>query len=366
MGRTTGSGQGSIFKTNNGWRGQIMLGGKRRSVSGKKKSEVVDKLDKLKSEYNSGNYAKQSNMTLEEWYDKWLALHASKTLSEDSLSYVRWMFSKYISEEMKSMRVQDLDRRTLDTFYVETFSGFSRNTVQLFSVEFKRCLEAAVDEGIIANNPHHKLQLPKTKPPKKVFAYTAADQKKIVNYCKRRLNADKKGSYYSLYYFLIGTGMRFGEATALTWDDVNLETGMINIRRTASRSNGGTYIKDGTKTEAGKRIIYAGQNIIDLLKQLREHSVNSLVFTNCYGRMLNRTPSLMYWHDLCDELNIPRHGLHSLRHTWATRALEAGVDIKTVSSILGHKNVVTTMNIYQDVFDDLKIQAACTLDALLD
>ena len=360
MGRQTGSGAGTIYKSGNKWRGQIILGDERKSVSGKTKKEVASKLSKLRYEYDSGNYAKQSDVTVEEWYKYWLEAYAAKTLSYESLKHIEGMFNRYLPAKMTQIALQDLSRRMLESFYDEYMAKYSQNTVKLFSAEFKRCLETAVDEGILVNNPHYRAKMPKTRPPKKVYAYTNADQRKIVSYCKETENC-----YAEVIYFLIGTGLRFGEAIALTWNDVDLHTGRISINKTAIRSTGGVVIKDSPKTSSGDRTIFVGENILSMLRSIRERSTTELVFVNRRGNIISHDAAMRYWHSMCEKLGIPVRGLHSLRHTWATRALEMGIDIKTVSNMLGHSNVITTMNIYQDVFDTHKMGAACTLNALL-
>lgn len=358
MGRKNGSGQGSIFRQGKIWRGQIVLDGERRSVSGKTKKEVATKLAELRFKYDNNAYAKRNDITLKEWRDKWLNEELSRSVSEESLTHIRKLMDRYISEKLDNMLLQNIDRRTLEQLYVDRLSGLSSNTVRAFSVQLKRCLEAAVDSGILVSNPHDKVRMCKTHKPKKVFAYTSADQNKIIRYCKGRHDGR-----HEMFYFLISTGMRFGEVAALLWDDVDLETGAININKTTTRGISGTIVKESTKTDSGIRTIYVGENVLSWLRNLHCDASSRYVFPGKRGEAMSQSTAIHHWNDLCDELNIPHQGMHSLRHTWATRALEAGIDVKTVSSMLGHKNVTTTMNTYQDVFDSQKIKAACTLNA---
>lgn len=357
MGRKNGSGQGSIFRQGKIWRGQIVLDGERRSVSGKTKKEVAAKLAELRFKYDNNEYAKRNDITLKEWRNKWLDEELSMSVSEESLSHIRKLMDRYISEKLDNMLLQNIDRRTLEQLYVDRLSGLSSNTVRAFSVQLKRCLGAAIDSGILVSNPHDKVRMCKTRKPKKIYAYTSADQQKIVKYCK--------GSYgkNGIFYFLISTGMRFGEAAALQWDDVDLETGAINITKTTTQGIGGTVVKGSPKTDSGIRTIYVGENVLSWLKTLNSGATSRYVFPNKRGEVIPQSSAIRYWNDVCDEINIPHQGMHSLRHTWATRALEAGINVKTVSSMLGHKNITTTMNTYQDVFDSQKIKAACTLNA---
>lgn len=358
MGRKCGSGQGSIFRQGKIWRGQIVLNGERRSVSGKTKKEVATKLAELRYKYDNNEYAKRSDLTFEKWRIQWLNEEASKTLSEESLFHVSKMFDRYVSKEINETMLQDLSRRKLEQLYEQRLSGLSSNTVRAFSVQMKRCLEAAVDSGILVSNPHDRVRMCKTRKPKKVFAYTSADQEKIVRQCKETHNGQ-----HEIFYFLIGTGMRFGEAAALLWEDVDLETGAININKTTIHGIGGTVVKNSPKTDSGIRTIYVGDNVRIWLKGLYANATSEYVFPGKRGQAMPQSTAIRHWNELCDEINIQHQGMHALRHTWATRALEAGIDIKTVSNMLGHKNITTTMNTYQDVFDSQKIKAACTLNA---
>ena len=374
MGRHKGSGEGSIFKSGNGWRGQISLDGERRSVSGKTKKEVADKLAALRVAYNSGEYAKRNDVTIEEWIDYWLTNQVKPRLAEQSFIKLEALLKYHICNHIGDERIQDLDRKRLEEMYSIVFfskggsknyqqKDYSHSTVNALSIQFKKCLQYAVDCGVLSKNPHNGVELHKLRPPKKVKSYTRADQEKIIKNCKRGILRMR------IYYFLISTGMRFGETAALTWNDIDLTTGEIRINKTAVAIHGSMIIQDRTKTAAGTRTIFVGQNITEWLswhKSTLDEDLNyqNLVFPNSRYNITNQQNAVLAWTKLQKELGIEHQGMHALRHTWATRALEEGIDIKVVRQMLGHKNIITTMNLYQDALDTEKQKAACTLNAL--
>ena len=163
--------------------------------------------------------------------------------------------------------------------------------------------------------------------------------------------------------------MRFGEATALSWDDVNLKDKSIHIHKTNVNLHGSCIIQDQLKTASGNRTIYVSDNVITFLKEVKasqnpDLNYRNLVLPNKSWNLMNNSNALMHWKKACAIMGIPYKGIHTLRHTWATRALEKGIDVKTVSEMMGHKNVITTMNIYQDVLPEQKKKAAEKLDDL--
>ena len=371
MGRTRGSGEGSIFKNGKGWRGQIIIGGERKSVSGKTRREVVDKIDEIKAKYKYGEYVKPNNITVEEWVNHWLTVKKQPKVKEHTYRMLECKMRTHIIPYLGQYKLQELNKSLIEDAYIATFSNknprfkdkeYSIHTVGQVSRDFKASLRWAVECNILAKNPHDGVELPKSKPPKKIHAYNAEDQKIIIERCKYSRRTHR------IFYLLISTGMRFGEAAALSWDDVDLKNGKISIHKTTTTIRGSVIIQDRPKTENGVRDIYVGDNVINWLKWHKSRnnpSINrkNLVFYTKLGNPVNHGTISTSWSRLCAELDIEYHGIHALRHTWATRALEAGIDVKTVSKMLGHKSVVTTMDIYQDVLDDQKIKAACTLNA---
>ena len=362
---------GSIFKRGSSWRGQTTINGVRKSVSGKTKKEVERKLAELQV---APIYERQ-NITVEEWCDYWLHTRKEPILSEQSFIRLEAQFKNHVYPYVGQLQIHELTPFILEEMYAKVFlkkpSGkkykiqtYSHATVNSISVQFKNCLQFAVDRNVLLKNPHNGVELHKLRPPKKIEAYASADQKKIVSICKEAKEANLK-----IFYFLISTGMRFGETAALTWDDVDLETGAINITKTAVAIHGSMTIQDHPKTKSSVRTIYMAPTVLEWLKKHKttldeDANYRNLVFPNMRYNITNQQNAILAWKKFCINNDIEYKGMHALRHTFATRALESGIDVKVVSSLLGHKNVITTMNVYQDVMADQKINAIRTMDAL--
>ena len=349
----------------------MFVGNERISITAKTKKEVEKKLAEIQTDYDRGHYVFPDSITVEEWVYLWLDQKCTK-IQEQSEIRLRAMFKNHILPYLGSVKLQDLTRDMIEEAYAKSFykkggkkykeESYSHSTVNAISFQFKKCLQKAVDENIISRNPHYGVQLHKLRGPKKIHAYSVEQHRKIVEYTK----ANKK---YNLFYLLIATGMRIGEACALSWNDIDLDNGIINITKTAISIHGSMLIQDHPKTDKSIRTIHMAPNTTKWLKDLyKKRNITQnrydLVFPTSIYTVQNPSNLRRYWAHACAEMNIPYYGLHALRHTWATRALEENIDIKTVSDMLGHKNIITTMNIYQDVLDAHKKEAAKKMDAL--
>ena len=178
---------------------------------------------------------------------------------------------------------------------------------------------------------------------KQVECFTLAEQKKIEQYVLESKKPKLKGIVLCLY-----TGLRIGELLALTWDDIDFVKGMLSVTKTCHDGNvDGKHciIIDTPKTETSRRNIPLSKPLLTLLKEWKKESKSIYVVSDknasVFVRSYQRTFEL-----LLKKLDIPHKGFHALRHTFATRAIECGMDVKSLSEILGHKNATITLNRY--------------------
>ena len=191
------------------------------------------------------------------------------------------------------------------------------------------------DNNLIPNNPCHKVKrLPHDE--KKVDAFTQSEQRKIEAYIEQSNKHKLRGISICLYM-----GLRIGELLALTWADVDLRMKTISITKTAG-DNGEWYT---TKTKAGQRIIPIPNCLISDFRLLKAQSTCAYVIET-KGRNTNIRAYRELFRRMLERIGIRHLCFHSLRHTFATRALECGMDIKTLSELMGHANVSITLNRY--------------------
>lgn len=236
-------------------------------------------------------------------------------------------------------------------------------------------LKQAVADGLIASNPMQHV-----KPPKKrrsaPNALTASDVAKLnAELAKRPLNTTIVAAKLAIY-----TGMRRGEICGLRWQDVDFYNAQLTVARAVGFSDNGSYLK-ATKTDV-IRTVPIPSSLVAVLQEWRKQfddiaeagglaNVDRLyVLGDLFGNYKSPQSISKRWGDLAEELDLigtegRRVTFHDLRHTFATVAIAGGVDVKTVSSILGHANAAITLNVYASADPSAKRRAAAQIDALL-
>lgn len=226
-------------------------------------------------------------------------------------------------------------------------SGLSQKTVKDILIVLKMVLKFGAKQKYFEYTPFD-VQFPTDRERQNIDVLNRADQKKIMNYIQQHFTFRNLGVYICL-----SAGMRIGEICALTWADVDTDNGIIHVRQTIQRIY---VVEDGLrktellidtpKTKNSIREIPMSKDLLRMLKPIKKIVNNSFfVLTNDAKPTEPRTYR-SYYKNLMKELGMPELKFHGLRHSFATRCIESNCDYKTVSVLLGHSNISTTLNLY--------------------
>lgn len=282
-------------------------------------------------------------MKYKDWLNEWLENTVKPTVKYRTYEKYGRIINKQIVPKLGEYELNDLTATTLQTFTADLSIRYSANTVNGIVAVIRSSLERACQIGLTDRQFADSIKRPKIVE-KQVECFSTAEQKKIESYIVQS-NKDKLfGIILCLY-----TGLRIGELLALKWEDIDFNKALISVTKACHDSwVNGKYVKqiDTPKTATSKRLIPIPRQLIQPLKAIRKRCksdmvVNSDIVDQISIRSYQRTFEL-----LLKKLKIPHKGFHALRHTFATRAIECGVDVKTLSEILGHKNSTITLNRY--------------------
>ena len=353
-------GEGSIYyvKSRDRYAGQvnIEIDGKqeRRTVYGKTEREVKNKLMELQVQAKAGNLEPRKKPQIWTIYDladnmieSQLAMNEIRQSTYDRKKATLKMLEGISDKQLTEVSEEDLIE------YFTSVLNYSQSCInkifQLLGAVFLK----AVKRNIIEVNPLCDIRRPKSK--KKtipVRALTIKEQSKLLNVLKT-----EDIHYSEIMLLSLFTGMRIGEVCALTVEDINFSNKTISVNKTVSRGEYGKTIICDTKTDAGIRTLHINDDLASFLKGcisnkdsglLFKSSNNKLITTNqvnyVYAKVLND-------HNIVDSSEYGKVDLHSLRHSFATRCIEAGMPAKILQKILGHTDISITLNVYCSVFD---------------
>lgn len=182
-----------------------------------------------------------------------------------------------------------------------------------------------------------------------VEVFTRANQKKVMNYVESHFTFKNLGILMCL-----STGIRIGEICALTWEDIDIENAVVNIRKTIQRiyiieddgSRRTELLIDTPKTKNSNRQVPLSRDLIRMLKPFKKIVNPEFYILTNHEKPTEPRTYRSYYKNLMKELEIPEMKFHGMRHSFATRCIESKCDIKTISVLLGHSNISTTLNLY--------------------
>lgn len=380
MAKRRQNGEGTIYQRPNGlWVCDVTLGYDENRKRIRKTLSSMD-LNKLKKKLNDIKYLNDRNLvsepseyTVSEWLDFWLENYKRRSVKPTTYDMYYNAVTKYLKPYLGHYKLEKLNGIAVQKFINDISekgcckdAGLSLSSMKKVLITLSQAYEQAIKLGMLFQNPCKNIELPK-KDAKKAVAFTKEEQSVFLELC------DGGTTFQNLFIFAFNTGMRMGEILALTWDDVDLTEGTIKINKNISvvreydenaERKQKTIINTSTKNGTERTIPMTKAAALAVSRQKEKNKTNSpFIFCSSKGTPLQKRNIYRAFDDIVQTSEIKSPvTFHSFRHSFATRLLEKGADIKTVSNLLGHKSVQITLDIYSHVSADLKKQTISLLE----
>lgn len=359
------NGSGSITQLKNGrWRGKYQIDNNIKYFRGRTKSEVRAKIQDYMVSVRLGEVS-TVKVKFEKFCEMWMTTVKRAQLKDSSYDRLDRTLRLYVINEIGQEYVDVIRPQLLQALINKYSEEYSFSTVKKVFEAIRACLEYAVQMEVIYKNPMNIVVMPRrencAKGIKEVVVPTEAEMSKLLEEGAKKHNNGSfvyTQSYVDFYKFLASTGMRAGEGLALRNKNIDLVKGEIVVKETVSevtnRDGEGNKLKliyTSPKTKRGNRIVYISDGTKELISGIQERNKqNGFDSERLICNNVGESPRI---HDLertlarmCENAGIRKFGLHALRHFFASRFLEKGGDVVSLSKHLGHSNPAITLSIY--------------------
>ena len=354
---------------------------KYKYVYAQTQKELEKKVLEVKVSLGKGINVSAQNDTFGDWLEQWLKLKKVEISDKKYKSYLykKSYLKNILNIPVSKIRTQDLQNIILDNMHLSEY------TLNQIKGMCSQIIQLAIDNRVLDYNPAKAVKIPRLNNNIKNLrrALTEEEQQWIIN-------TPHKAQLPAM--IMMFAGLRRGEVIPLLWSDIDLNNGTIQVNKSVENINGVLKVKKSLKSEAGKRIVYIPDILINYLKPLKPSKGNELVCTSAKGIMLTDDSWRSMWDSYLTELNlkygdfsnykdfnvpkskfapvkipfvIPRFTAHWLRHTFITMLYMAGVDVLTAKEQAGHSDIKTTMAIYTHLDNKYKAKTMNKLNDYL-
>ncbi|MCR5593358.1 MAG: site-specific integrase [Saccharofermentans sp.] len=363
------------------------IDGKRHAIYGATLNQLRFKETTISKNREDGIREDQSNTTINDVYDLWK--QTKRGIRDHTFKSYMYFYDFFIKPGFGRKRIQVVKRSDVKMLYNSLIEnrGLSLATLDNIHTVLHQVFQLAVDDYIIRSNPSDRMLTELKR------SYGKSSQRRALSLDEERLffntilHDARYRQWYPMLYIMANTGMRIGEITGLRWCDVNFIKKEISVNHNLvyynHRNERGCYYSiNRTKTESGNRTIPMTDSVIKAFQMQMEYNkwsgikctdhidgYDDFIFYGRFGGVYNQSTVNSAIHRIVKNINsdiLEKHGLdsdvltipdfscHILRHTFATRLCERGINIKVIQNLLGHADFETTMNIYVSVTNTLK------------
>ncbi len=371
MTKRRGHNEGSIRHRPDGlWEARLSLpNGERKSVYGKTRRDVQDKLRAAQRDIDAGLDVDSGRQSIRVFLDRWLVDVVKPTTAPKTFSSYAEIVRVHIVPTLGTMQLAKLTPQHVTALLqAKSDAGLSPRTVAYVRAVLRIALNRALKWGMVQRNAAALTDAPRGE--RQEIRPLTPDQ------ARHFLAAVDGERDEALYRVALALGLRLGEALGLSWEDVDFDAGSLRIRRALQRIDGKLTLK-APKTEKSRRTLTMPSSLVAALRrhkvrQLEERLVSGnrwtdsgLVFTNTIGGPMEPSNVLKAFKKHLAAAGLPEQRFHDLRHAAASLLLAQGVPPRVVMDILGHSQMATTMDLYSHVMPAAHREAADLMDRIL-
>lgn len=357
-----------IRQRGDNYEGRFTYKGISYSVTGRTIGETQQRITELRYRLDHGMNIPKERVTFGRWFDIWIEEYKKGRIKGSTIYIYKAIYTSILKDRFEKMFLVDMRPEHIQKLINDMIKAeYEPATIKLDMTVLRECLQQAYKNGLIDRNPVDVTERPTKK---------EAERRVLSKEEQDIFMTAAKGSYlYNLFAVMLRTGMRSGEMRALRYSDIDKEKNVIHVQRTLQYVDG-HYVENTPKTQKSKRDIPMTAAVLALLEAQRTYwgfkveRIDRFLFCNENGNPLGLRRIQSEIDMIIKKINedekkaaekesrkpkeFKRFTSHTFRHTFATRAIESGMNPQTLKTILGHSSLAMTMDLYSHVLPDTK------------